>query len=150
MSFKERKKTVKDYRSQYKSWIRDFFSKHEDEMICASDILERMRSDGLTINQATVYRNLDRLEEAGTIRGHRLCDKGEKYYQYLSAGHDCPHHLHLYCKSCGRVIHLDCAFMKNIQSHLQKDHGFLLDCGYSVLVGLCDECRKKEGENTCQ
>lgn len=141
----DRSNKMKDYKSQYKSWIVDYFERHEDEIISASDLLVKMRDDGLSINQATVYRNLDRLEASGLIQGHRLDDKGEKYYQYLREGHDCPHHLHLYCHDCGKVIHLDCEFMHSIEEHLLKDHGFTLDCGYSVLVGLCEDCRKKRG-----
>lgn len=134
---------MKDYRSQYKEWMLQYFDEHENELISAPELLERMRSAGLTVNQATVYRNLERLENAGLIRGHRLNNREEKYYQYLKKGHDCPHHLHLYCRECGAVIHLDCAFMQNIQEHLMEEHGFQLDCGDSVLVGLCGQCRKK-------
>lgn len=135
---------MKDYRSQYKSWILNYFEQHENEIISASDLLSKMREDGLSVNQATVYRNLDRLEGAGLILGHRLDAKEEKYYQYLRAGHDCPNHLHLYCRECGKVIHLNCAFMQNISNHLRQVHGFTLDCGDSVLVGLCADCRKRE------
>lgn len=138
---------MKDYRSQYKSWILNYFEQHDDEIISASDILAKMREDGLSINQTTVYRNLERLECAGQIQGHRLNSKDEKYYQFMRSGNDCPHHLHLYCRNCGRVIHLNCEFMKSIQKHLLEDHGFTLDCGDSVLVGLCEECRKKGETN---
>lgn len=134
---------MKDYKSQYRSWIINYFENHENEIVSASSLLEKMRGDGLTINQATVYRNLDRLECSGLIQGHRLDAKEEKYYQYLKEGHDCQHHLHLYCRSCGSIIHLDCEFMRSIQDHLLKDHRFTLDCGDSVLVGLCEDCRKK-------
>lgn len=134
---------MKDYRCQYKSWILEYFEANPDDMISASLLLKKMREDGMAINQATVYRNLDRLEQNGQIRGHRINEKGEKYYQYMEPGHDCTHHLHLYCRKCGKVIHLDCDFMKEIQEHLQADHGFTLDCGDSVLVGLCKDCRKE-------
>lgn len=134
----------KDYRTQYRSWILNYFEKHGDDMIPASEVFSEMRKEGLSINQATVYRNLDRLEENGKIRGHKLNRKEEKFYQYLEPGHDCSHHLHLYCKRCGKVIHLDCSFMNEIEDHLMKEHGFLLDCSDSVLVGLCETCREKE------
>lgn len=135
---------MKDYHTPYKTWILQYFENHSDDSVSASAILSEMRKEGMPINQATVYRNLDRLEESGKIRGHRLNKKEEKYYQYLRPGHDCTHHLHLYCRKCGKVIHLDCAFMQEIQEHLMKEHGFALDCGDSVLVGLCETCRKEE------
>lgn len=137
---------MKDYKSQYRSWILNFFENHQNEIVSAADLLGEMRTAGFAVNQTTVYRNLDRLESTGVIRGHRLTGREEKYYQYLAAGHDCPHHLHLYCRKCGRVIHLDCAFMREIVEHLMQDHGFRLDCGDSVLVGLCADCRRSEEE----
>ena len=69
---------MKDYKSQYRSWIINYFENHENEIVSASSLLEKMRGDGLTINQATVYRNLDRLECSGLIQGHRLDAKEEK------------------------------------------------------------------------
>lgn len=138
---------MKDYHSQYKSWILSYFSSHQDDIINASEILAKMREEGMSINQATVYRNLDKLEENGQIKGHRISDKEEKYYQYMEPGHDCTHHLHLYCRKCGRVIHLDCDFMQEIEDHLKSDHGFTLDCTDSVLVGLCSDCQRKEKQN---
>lgn len=138
---------MKDYHSQYKSWILTYFSSHEDDMISASEVLAEMRKEGMSINQATVYRNLDKLEESGQIRSYRISGKEEKYYQYMEPGHDCMHHLHLYCRKCGRIIHLDCDFMKEIQDHLESDHGFKLDCTDSVLVGLCRDCQRKEQQN---
>lgn len=135
---------MKNYNTQYRSWILAYFENHGEGMVSAAELLADMRKEGISINQATVYRNLDRLEDSGKIRGHRISKKEEKYYQYLEPGHDCIHHLHLYCRKCGRFIHLDCAFMQEIQEHLMQEHGFTLDCGDSVLVGLCESCRKEE------
>lgn len=139
---------MKDYHSQYRDWILDYFQKHSNESLTAAFILEKMREAGMAVNQATVYRNLDRLEQTGKIKGHRLSNHDEKYYQYLNPVHDCRHHLHLYCRKCGKIIHLDGTFMHEIQDHLQQDYGFQLDCGDSVLTGLCEECRKEKEDGT--
>jgi Fur family ferric uptake transcriptional regulator len=134
---------MKEYHSQYKDWMMQYFSDHPDELFSAASVYEAMIQEGQQVNQATVYRNLDRLEHDGRIHSHRIHDHDEKYYQYLSPDHHCQTHLHLYCKSCGRVIHLDCAFMDEIREHLENEHGFVLDCTDSTLVGVCSECRKK-------
>lgn len=135
---------MKDYHSQYKSWILTYFKTHHDDTVTATTLFDKMKQAGMSVNLATVYRNLDRLEAVGQIRGHHLFGKKEKYYQYLPSDHACGEHLHLYCKKCGRVMHLDCEFMQEIAAHLLADHGFALDCNDSVLVGLCDDCRGKE------
>ena len=62
-------------------------------------------------------------------------------YQYVEQGKGCCDHLHLQCVKCGRIYHLDCAFMKEISEHIEKDHGFELQCRNSVLYGICKDCK---------
>ena len=47
------------------------------------------------------------------------------------------------CVKCGKILHLDCEFMKEISEHIQKDHGFSLQCKNSILYGICRECQVK-------
>lgn len=136
----------KTYHSRYRDWILNYFETHENKRISAGDIYRAQNAAGLGANKATVYRNLDRLCAEGRITFYRHRDSDEKYYQLCREDHSCESHLHVYCKDCGAVIHLDCAFMDEIRDHLQKDHGYLLDCNASSLVGLCPECQKKRKE----
>ena len=53
----------------------------------------------------------------------------------------CHYHFHLKCLRCGQLIHMDCRLMKEMQKHIETDHGFLVDSGKSVLYGLCPKCR---------
>lgn len=38
---------------------------------------------------------------------------------------------------------LDCGFMDEIAEHIQKDHGFQLQCKNSILYGICKDCRQE-------
>ena len=68
---------------------------------------------------------------------------GKAVYQYVELGQHCEEHLHLKCVKCGCIIHLDCGFMDEIAEHIQKDHGFQLQCKNSILYGICKDCRRE-------
>lgn len=132
---------AREYHSRYKTWIRTFFSTHQNRRFNASSIQKLMQDSGFGINLATVYRNLDRLVEEQVLSRQKTPEEHENYYQYLSPELSCNQHLHLVCRKCGRVIHLNCDFMETLRSHLLASHGFTIDCRESMLVGLCDQCR---------
>lgn len=115
--------------------------------VSAADILRLLEARGLSVSPTTVYRYLDKL-----CLEHRVikyvAEKGEKaVYQLEREGQHCTEHLHLKCVQCGKVIHLDCEFMNEVERHLQGDHGFHLQCEGSVLYGMCRECAKNEADN---
>ena len=89
----------------------------------------------------TIYRYLDRLEKDGTVIRYVSGQGSQAAYQYVEQGKGCCDHLHLQCVKCGRIYHLDCAFMKEISEHIEKDHGFELQCRNSVLYGICKDCK---------
>ena len=132
---------AKEYNSRYKTWIRTFFSTHQNRRFNASAIQKVMKDAGFHINLVTVYRNLDRLVDEQVLSRQKTPEESENYYQYLNPELSCGQHLHLICKKCGRIIHLNCDFMEIFRSHLAASHGFSIDCRESMLVGLCDQCR---------
>lgn len=100
------------------------------------DIQTRLPEVGV----ATVYRNLEALEQKGLIKKLHLGGKSA-YYEYAR-----ERHLHFLCDRCGGVFDLPC------------DPGGLLTevsrfCGHEmhdfdvVCRGVCKECREKEGQN---
>ena len=62
---------------------------------------------------------------------------------YLEDGHHCEQHLHLQCTKCGRIFHLECDFMGEIAMHIQREHGFYIECKKSIIYGICKDCVKK-------
>lgn len=137
-----------EYKTKYREWIQNYFETHADEMVRAKDVYEKMTAEGYSINPATVYRNLDRLEKENVLQGRKTAGEDEKFYQFMRPKMNCSGHLHLVCRRCGRIIHLNCSFMGEISEHLLAEHGFEIDCSQSMLVGLCSECRKKEKEES--
>lgn len=134
---------MKEYHSEYKTWIQNYFQKHEDDLITAGQLYQAMQEAGMKVNQATVYRNLTRMVENGILAEHKSNNHEERYFRYVQKERDCAHHLHMYCRNCGKVIHLDGALMEEIAHKVMKEYGFELDCRQSSLVGLCADCRRE-------
>jgi Fur family ferric uptake transcriptional regulator len=93
------------------------------------------------VGLATIYRQLEKLEEAGRI--HRVPTEEGALYQY------CPHPADggcflLRCEDCGRIVHLDCSHLEELYRHLESEHHFRIDPRRTVLTGLCQTCAQKE------
>lgn len=111
----------------------------------ASDMCRYFEAEQVDINQATVYRNLERMVQEGQLLKYRSADQSMSTYQYIEGREECHHHLHLRCRDCGKITHLDCGFMQEVEEHLLQEHGFSILCDGSVIMGLCRECREKAG-----
>ncbi len=137
---------AKEYHSKYKDWIMNYFRALGEKKVSARELFSAMTEAGMNINLVTVYRNLDRLAADGVLAIRRSAVDDGKFYQYLRPKMECDRHLHLYCRRCGKIIHLNCDFMEEIQAHLRMDHGFAVDCDESTIVGLCKRCQAASAE----
>lgn len=127
--------------------ILGFLEENHDRTVTAADIDAYLREQNSEVNITTIYRYLDKLTREGSVIKY-VAEKGSQAaYQYVEQGHRCDEHLHLKCVRCGRIIHLECAFMHEISEHIQKDHGFKLQCRNSILYGVCRSCQEKENQS---
>lgn len=134
----------KIYTTKTRNLIIDFFTENKDKRVSAATVFEQLQKKQVQINLATIYRNLDRLTEEGVLIKNKSVQDDCSLYQYVEPHKNCHEHLHLQCKGCGKVMHMECDFMKEIAGHLREEHGFLLDCKASALIGICNTCRDKE------
>jgi len=131
------------YKTKNRQQILDILKNRKDQSVSVSEIKESMEQMGCNVNLSTIYRYMDKLVEEGIVMEY-LTKKGEKAgFQYLEPEQDCHQHLHLQCIRCGRIIHLNCSFMKDIQMHIGEYHGFTIQCDHSILYGICQTCQKK-------
>ena len=124
------------YNTEKRSKLLDFLKRNYGcaftaEQIC-SGILEGERG------KSTVYRLISKLVDDGKIQ--RISDgKTRKVtYQYIGDG-SCSEHLHLKCKDCGTLIHLDSITSHILETRILKSEGFTLDVG-ALIYGHCEAC----------
>ncbi len=133
----------KEYKTKFKDSIMSYLQENQEKCITANDIYVHMQAKGEQVNLTTVYRNLEKLAEGGLLIKYKTAGQDCCQYQYAAPHAHCQEHIHMQCRSCGKILHLGCSFMEEISAHLLEHHRFLLECNGSLLTGLCEECRKR-------
>lgn len=133
----------KKYHTRNKDAIMAYLALHREHSFSACDVNEYMQANGMQVSLTTIYRNLDRLTESGSLMKYKTAEDESCRYQCVKPHAQCHEHIHMQCRECGKVLHMECNFMEEITKHLYEHHGFLLECTGSVLMGLCEECKKR-------
>lgn len=132
-----------EYKTKPKEYILEFLKEHKDRRFNAKDIYDEIITKGYNINIATIYRNIDSLVEKGLLLKTKDSESDSAMYQYVENSIECHHHLHIQCKSCGKMVHVDGDEFDKFASYINEKLGFILECGQSNLVGYCKECSDK-------
>lgn len=128
------------YTTASRKKILEYLKENHNRTLTAAEIDSYLKESGNEVNITTIYRYLDKLEKEGAVMKY-VAEKGSQaVYQYIEQGHQCENHLHLKCTKCGTILHLECDFMHEIAEHIQKEHGFVLQCKNSIVYGICREC----------
>jgi Fur family ferric uptake transcriptional regulator len=91
------------------------------------------------VNITTIYRTLELLERLGLVTHTHLSHGSPTYH---SAGDD--QHVHLVCRSCGRVGEVDPELVQPLADRLAGERGFQIDIGHMALFGVCAGCGERE------
>lgn len=126
-----------NYNTKQRDEIVEFFARHRGCCFTAKDIIV---SGEVSVGEATVYRTLTKLANQGVLK--RFTGDGSGACYQLMDEQKCSSHFHLKCDRCQKLIHMDCGFMKEMQQHIESNHGFAVDVGRTVIYGLCSECQK--------
>lgn len=131
------------YTTRQQQAVLHCLAQRPEASLTAGEIAECLRQDGCPVGLATVYRQLERLEQAGRI--HRVSTEEGALYQF------CTHSqtvrgccFLLRCRQCRRMVHLDCSHLQALCDHLETDHNFRMDPRQTVLTGLCALCGGEE------
>jgi Fur family ferric uptake transcriptional regulator len=99
----------------------------------AVELYDRARRAEPGLGLATVYRTLELLREAGSIR--QLAGAGEGAYVRCHSGH----HHHLVCISCGAVEDTELCGAPS-SAILKRRHGFTAESHELDVYGRCARC----------
>ena len=129
------------YKTAKKEELLSFLSKSGGQAFTVEEICDAILEGGS--GKSTVYRLISRLVDGGEVR--RIADGKTRRvtYQYIGTGH-CSEHLHLKCKECGRLFHLDGEISKTLEKRILKSNGFEIDDG-ALLYGKCKSCIYTKG-----
>ena len=127
------------YNTEKRTKLIDFLSENSNCAYTAEEICHKIL--GGEQGKSTIYRLISRLVNDGVI--HRISDAKTRRitYQYIGS-RGCSEHLHLKCKECGKLIHLDCVTSHILERRIFKSEGFALDGG-AMIFGRCEGCLSK-------
>ena len=97
----------------------------------------------LNIGIATIYRTLNLLEENGMVTSISFGSAGKKYELANK-----PHHDHMICKICEKIIEFENLTIERQQSLIAKEYNFKLTGHLMQLYGICSDCNKKSKVRT--
>lgn len=109
-----------------------------DRHLSAEDVARAVRARGARAGTATVYRTLDVLLESGLVVER---DFGEGFRRFEPA-RDAPHHEHLVCSSCGRVVEFRDERLERMTTLHAEAHGFARQRHRLVIHGVCGDCQR--------
>lgn len=112
--------------------------------ITVNDVCEHFQEIGEPIGQTTIYRQMERLVDEGVVNKYIIDGNSPACFEYIEPKEHVEMEgcFHCKCEKCGKLIHLHCDEMAQMQRHLGIEHQFVLDPKRTVLYGLCEECRK--------
>ena len=122
---------------QRKRIVAVFFS--EEGHLTTEEIYDRVRSEDPSLGQATVYRTMKLLCEAGLAREVRFGDGVARYEHARESHHD-----HLICECCGKNLEVVDPRIEALQDEMTRRHGFIPTFHRLYLYGICAECQAQK------
>jgi Fe2+ or Zn2+ uptake regulation protein len=107
----------------------------------ADEVVEAVRKDIGSISRQSVYDTLNSLSERGLLRRIQPMGSPARYEDRI----DDNHH-HLICRSCDRVIDIDCAVGARPCMTANDNHGFVIDEAEVIYWGTCPKCRPRRSK----
>jgi Fur family ferric uptake transcriptional regulator len=105
----------------------------------AEELLRWARRRDKSVSRATVYRTLPLLTGSGLVREMDF-GKEQKYYDPNYAEH--PHHNHIICQDCGKIVEFDSRKIEQLENDISRRLGFLAKARRLQITATCEEFRK--------
>jgi Fur family ferric uptake transcriptional regulator len=107
--------------------------------VTAENLFAAAKKLDADIGQATVFRTLRLLADAGIAR--EACqDDGARTYEHAFMH---GHHDHLRCERCGKIVEFYDKTIERAQEAIFKHYGFTALGHKMELTGLCPDCAAK-------
>lgn len=128
------------YKTKQKDLILNCLIKYKNQHVTADEIMGYLNKENAAVGRTTIYRYLEKLVSEGIVRKYLIEEGKSACYQYMDGNNECNEHFHLKCVNCGKLMHIDCDYLKEINCHVADHHGFQIDHSKTVLYGYCKAC----------
>lgn len=131
------------YKTKQGDELRGYLESMSGRHITAGDVCEYFRQSGKPIGMATVYRQLERMVDEGIVAKYSIDSGTPACFEYLGAHSGEETCYHCKCCVCGRLIHMHCDELPELQRHVLEHHGFSIDPVRTIFYGVCRDCAEK-------
>mgnify|MGYP002539733036 CR=1 FL=1 len=104
----------------------------------AEMVYEKVRKEIPNISLGTVYRNLNKLAELGTIKKIYMPTQSDRFDKTLE------HHDHMYCEKCHQLFDISMSNLNEINQIVEDNTGFQILSHDIVFQGICRNCRQNK------
>ena len=129
-----------NYNTRQREAILNYILSLKDTHVTAAQIAEHFECENVPIGRTTIYRHLDKLVGDGLLRRYITDGISGACYQHVDSDENCRVHMHLKCEDCGKLQHLDCDALNDIERHFLDKHAFTINAMKTVLYGKCGNC----------
>jgi Fur family ferric uptake transcriptional regulator len=105
----------------------------------ADELYTQVRSRLPRVSLATVYRNLEWLNEQGLAKKIEVGGRQKRF------DGDISEHYHVRCQKCGRVADIEMDVLENLEGCISESCGFTVTGHRLEFTGLCSECTQRVG-----
>jgi len=110
-----------------------------DQHFTAEQLLDWSRKRDKSVSRATVYRTLPLLTESGLV--HEM-DFGKEYKFYDPNYADHPHHNHIICEDCEKIVEFESEKIEKLESEISHKLGFQVKSQRVQIRGTCEQLKK--------
>ncbi len=110
-----------------------------DQHFTAEQLLDWSRQKDASVSRATVYRTLPLLTESGLV--HEM-DFGKDYKVYDPNYADHPHHNHIICQDCDKIVEFESEKIEALETEISRKMGFALKSQRVQITGTCEQLKK--------
>src|SRR5712691_2039337 len=110
-----------------------------DQHFTAEQLLEWSRERDKSVSRATVYRTLPLLTESGLVREMDF-GKAYKFYDPNYAEH--PHHNHIICQDCEKIVELESEKIEKLENEISHRLGFSVKAHRLQITASCEELKR--------
>ena len=122
--------------------ILQVFVDNPDEHLSAEEVYDILKENDFDFGLATVYRNVELLNELGILAKVDFGD-GCARYELSTTDPKIHNHHHLICLNCRKVIEFEEDLLGGLEDFIETKSGFQIVNHEVKFFGYCSECRNK-------
>lgn len=140
--------TKSRYKTRHSEDIKEYLKSVKGVHITVNDVCDYFKNAGMPIGMTTVYRQLERMVDEGIVQKYIIDTNSPACFEYIGeeVHEDKETCFHCKCEKCGKLIHLHCEELEEVQKYLKSRLGFAVDPMRTVFYGFCTDCADGIGQ----